>query len=113
MEEKFITLSEVFKDNDVAQKLLAYSPEEAICFLKEQYNLEFTADELNDVAAGIRDALSDSNDEFSDEQLEDVTGGGKGSGAYNVGYYIGKTVKIVGTAATIGKVAIALGLISW
>lgn len=113
MEERFITLSEIFKDSAMAQKLMACSPEEAACLLKEQYNLTFTVEELNDVAAGIRDALNDDSNELSDDQLEDITGGGKGSGAYNAGYYTGKVVKVVGVAASIGKLAIAVGVISW
>jgi len=114
METKYITLSELFKDNEVAQKLLACSPEEAVVFLKKEYGLEFTVTELTEVAQGIQDALKeDSSDELSSEYLDEVTGGGKGSGAYNAGYYIGKVVKVVGVAAAIGKLAIAVGLVSW
>lgn len=113
MEGKFLSLSELLKDGETAQKLLGCSPEEAVLILREQYHLEFTVDELKDVATGIQDALKDASDELSADQLESVAGGGKGSGAYNAGYYIGKTVKVIGVAATIGKVAIAVGLISW
>lgn len=113
MEKKYLSLSELLKDSETAQKLLTCSPDEAVITLKEQYHLDFTVDELKDVATGIQDALKDASEELSADQLESVSGGGEGSGAYNAGYYIGKTVKIIGVAATIGKVAIAVGLISW
>ena len=112
MEPRFEALSNLFKDAEVAQKLMSCTSEEAAAILKEQYNLEFTVEELNDVAAGIKAALTES-DELSSDQLDEVVGGAKGSGAYNAGYYIGKAVKVVGTAAAIGKVLIAIGVISW
>lgn len=113
MEPKYEALTKLFQDADVARQLLTISPEEAVCYLKDTYQLDFTVDELNDVAAGIKDALQDSSDELDHDQLELVTGGGKGSGAYKTGYYIGKAVKVVGTAAGIAGFAISAGLVSW
>lgn len=114
MEAKYLSLNELFKDSGTAQKLMNSSAEEAVIYLKEQHGLDFTVEELNEVAQGIQVALKEeAADELTSDQLEDVTGGGKGSGAYNAGYYIGKTVKIVGTAAAIGKFAVAVGIISW
>lgn len=113
MEEKYQVLDNLFKDDDVAKKLLSLTPEEAVTFLQEQYHLTFSVEELNDVASGMKAALSDNGDELTNDQLDEVAGGGKGSGAYNAGYYIGKTIKVVGTAAGIAKVAIAIGLITW
>ena len=112
METRFEALSNLFKDAEVAQKLMSCTSEEAVAVLKDQYQLEFTVEELNDVAAGIKAALAES-DELSSDQLDEVVGGGKGSGAYNAGYYIGKTVKVVGTAAGIAGFLIAAGVVSW
>ena len=113
MEAKYQSLSELFKDKETAQKLMSCTPEEAVTIMKEQYQLDFTVEELNEVARGIQAAFNgESSEELSSEQLDEVAGGGKGSGAYNAGYYIGKTVKVVGTVAAIGKLAIAVGLIS-
>lgn len=113
METKYEVLTRLFGEADSAKHLLALSAEEATKYLKDTYQLDFTVDELNDVATGIKDALQDNSDELNGEQLELVTGGGKGSGAYNAGYYIGKTVKVVGTAAGIGGFLIAAGILSW
>lgn len=105
METRYESLTNLFKDPAVAQRLLTYSPEEAVAVLQEEYHLEFTAEELVDVAEGIKTALNEASDELTDDQLEDVVGGGKGSTAYNAGYYIGKTVKVVGVVAGILVVA--------
>lgn len=113
MEPRFEALSKLFENSETAQKLLALSPDEAVTFLKENHNLEFTSDELNDVATGIKDALQDNSDELNSDQLDMVSGGGKDSTAYSAGYYIGKTVKVVGTVAGIAGFAIAAGLVSW
>jgi len=113
MEEKYVILGNIMKDPDQANKLLAMSADEAAVFLRETYGLEFTIDELNDVAAGIKKALSeDTSDELTEDALESVAGGKK-SGAYNAGYYIGKGIKIVGTGIGIVGGLVALGVISW
>lgn len=106
MEEKFEALSNLFKNAEVAQKLMSFSADEAASYLKERYNLEFTIDELNDVAAGANKAMEEAaSDELTEDQLEDVAGGGKGSTAYNVGYYVGKTVLLAAAVATIASVS--------
>ena len=115
MESKFEALSNLFKDVDVARKLMSLSAEDAASYLKEQYNLEFTIDELNDVAAGANKALEEADsDELTEDQLEDVAGGGKGSTAYKVGYYVGKGLQVAGTVAGIaGGVALAVAVFGW
>lgn len=106
MDMRFEVLNNLFKDSEVAQKLLGCTAEEAVVILKDQYDLEFTVEELNDVAAGIKAALAaESSDELTSEQLDEVVGGGK-SGAYYAGYYIGKTV-IAGCVIVGGIAAVA------
>lgn len=108
MDMRFENLNNLFKDAEVAQKLLACTAEEAVVILKEQYDLEFTVDELNEVAAGIKAALTaEASDELTSEQLEEVVGGGK-SGAYYAGYYIGKTV--IAGCVIVGGVAAVVSL---
>ena len=101
MEPRYESLTNLFKDAEVAQRLLAYSPEEAVVVLKEEFHLEFTVEELVDVAEGIKAALTGSSEELTEDQLEEVAGGKKGSTAYKVGNYIGKVVKAVGVVAGI------------
>ena len=94
MDSKFEALVNLCRNEEEAKKLFSRTAEDAASYLKEQYHLEFTVDELKDVAAGIRKASDEStSDELTEDQLEDVAGGGKG--AYNAGYYIGKVCKIV------------------
>lgn len=113
MDTRFESLITIFKDTEVAQRLLACSAEEAVTVLKEQYQLEFTVEELNDVAAGIQAALSnETSDELSDDKLEEVVGGAKG-GAYYTGYYIGKAIKVVGAGIGIAAGLVGLGIVSW
>ena len=113
MDQKYESLINIFKDAEVAQKLLACSAEEAVSILKEQYELEFTVEELNEVAAGIQAALADeSSEELTDDQLEEVVGGGK-SGAYYAGYYIGKAVGVAGVVLGVVGGLVAIGAVSW
>lgn len=113
MELKYEKLMELFKDEAVAQKLMACSAEEAGEILKSQYGLEFTTEELDEVAAGIRTGLTEeSGDELNADQLEQVVGGGK-SAAYYTGYYIGKGIKAVGAGIGIAAGLVALGVVSW
>lgn len=96
MDSKFEALVNLCRNEEEAKKLFSRTAEDAASYLKEQYHLEFTADELKDVAAGIRKAAEEStSDELTEDQLEDVAGGGKGSKAYNAGYYIGKFCNVV------------------
>ena len=114
MENKYEALRKLCQSPETASKLLSLSPDEAVNMLKTEYQLDFTVDELNDVASGINDALADDTaDELSTDQLDEVAGGGRGSAAYNAGYYIGKTVKVVKTAAGIVGFCVAIGVISW
>ena len=101
MDPKFESLANLFKDAAIAERLLGYSPEEAVVVLKEEFHLEFTVEELVDVAEGIKAALTGSSDELTEDQLEEVAGGKKGSTAYNVGYYIGKGVQAFGCVVAI------------
>ena len=110
MEQRYADLGKIFANADTAAKLMSLSAEEAKVFLKEQYNLDFTEEELLDVAKGMKKALSDDDSgELCESDLEEVAGGGKGSGAYNAGYYIGKTVKVAGTVIGIIGAAVAMG----
>ena len=93
MEPRFEALINLFKDAEVAQKLLSYTPEE--------------------VARGIKAALAEeTTDELTSEDLENVVGGAKG-GAYYTGYYIGKAVQVAGVALTIAGGLVAIGAVSW
>lgn len=114
MEPKFEALISLFKkDAEATQKLFACSAEEAVAILSQEYNLEFTVDELNEVAAGIKAGIAnETGDELNADQLEDVVGGAK-SGAYYAGYYIGKVVGVAGVALGIVGGAVALGIVSW
>lgn len=114
MEPKFEALVSLFKkDAEAAKKLMACSAEEAVAVLSQEYNLEFTVDELNEVAAGIKAGMAnESSDELSLDQLDNVAGGGK-SGAYYAGYYIGKAVGVAGVALGIVGGLVAIGVVSW
>ena len=110
MEPRYAALGNLFRNDETAAKLLSLSIEDAKAFLKDQYNLTFTEEELINVAEGMKKALSDDESgELCESDLEEVAGGGKGSGAYNAGYYIGKVVKAVGTGIKIVASAIANG----
>jgi len=113
MEARYDALVKVFNDPEEASKLFAMSPEDAQQYLKEKHGLEFSVDELNEVANGIRKGMSDDDtDELNEEALQLVAGGAKG-GAYYTGYYIGKGIKVVGAGVGIAAGLVALGLISW
>ena len=114
MDQRFEALKKLFENAEVAQKLLSCTAEEAATILKEQYQLEFSVEELDDVAQGIRAALTENeSNELSGEQLDEVVGGAKGSAAYNTGYSIGKVVQFGGTALGIVGGLVALGVVSW
>lgn len=110
MEPRFEALVNLFKDEEIAKKLMSLSPEEAVEYLREQHHLEFSVEELKDVGEGMKKAFEDdSDDELSETALEFVAGGG--STPYNVGYYIGKGVKVVGSVA--GIVAAGISIFGW
>jgi len=109
MDPKYDALANIFQDEEAIQKLVSLSPEDAVIALKTQYGLDFSVDELNDIASGMKRAMEDDSDgELSEASLEDVAGGAN-STAYNVGYYIGKGVKIFGTGVAIAGGIIAMG----
>ena len=113
MENKFEVLQKLFQDAESAKKLLSSSPEEVAAMLKEQHGLDFTIEELEEVARGIVAGLKEeSDDELSSEDLENVVGGAK-SGAYYAGYYIGKVVQVAGVALGIAGTLVAIGAVSW
>ena len=77
MDSRFEALVNLFNNADVAKKLMPLTAEEAASYLKEQYHLEFTIDELNNVAAGAKKAMEEpTSEELTEEQLEDAAGGG-------------------------------------
>jgi len=109
MDPKFEALVNLIKDEEAGQKLMSLSAEEAVSVLKTQYDLDFSVEELNDIASGMKCAMEeDSNGELSEANLESVAGGAN-STAYNVGYYVGKGVKIFGTGVAIAGGIIAMG----
>lgn len=94
MEQRVVKLTELFKDEQISKKLVSLSAEEASRYLKEEFNLDFSVDELNDIAAGMKQAMEkDSSDELTEESLEAVAGGLLP--AYTVGYYVGRAMRHV------------------
>lgn len=114
MEQKYEALIALFKEDlEAVRTLLSCSAEEAVEILNDKYHLEFTVDELNDVAEGVNAGLVDaSGDELSEILLSQVVGGGK-SGAYYAGYYIGKAVGVAGVGLGIVGGLVAFGIVSW
>lgn len=107
MEQKYEKLEQLMQDQDIAKRLMSASVQDAQKILKEEYQLDFTEEELNDVAAGIRAAVAeDASDELTPEDLEAVSGGAKNSKAYKHGYYIGKAAR---AAVIIIPIALAMG----
>ena len=100
MESRYESLVELFKNEEEAKKLLVMTAGEAAAYLQDTHNLVFSADELREVGEGMKKALDeDTGDELSENALELVAGGK--SGAYNAGYYIGKTLKFIATGLKI------------
>jgi len=109
METRFEALGNLLKDEKEGAILVSLSAEEAVAYLKEKHNLVFSLEELNDVAAGMKKALEEtSENEISESDLEMVAGGRK-SVPYTVGYYLGKTVKVISTGIKIVGGIIANG----
>ena len=65
----------VEKTGDV-NEMLAKTPEEATEILTKA-GYEFTLDEITEFGEGIKEAAGMNIDEFSDEDLEKVSGGGR------------------------------------
>ena len=76
MEEKYLILGKILDDEIEGRKLLSLSSADAVDYLKENYKVDFTAEELMDVAKGMKNAISEEvGDELSDDSLELVAGG--------------------------------------
>lgn len=96
MEEKYVKLAALLNNEDDARRLLTMTPEEASRVLKEEYNLDFSVDQLNDIMRGIHDSLVEmEGGELSENDLEQVAGGGKGSEDYEFGRSVGRATPIV------------------
>lgn len=103
MEERFLKLQELLSNEETAKKLLALSAEEASCVLTSEYGIDFSVEELNDIVRGILDAAKEKeNGELSVTDLENVSGGGKGSNSYNFGKSVGGAVPVVFAMVCIG-----------
>lgn len=71
---KFEELNKLFGEKETAEKLLSMNIEDAQMFLAGK-NLEFSIDELQMIAMGIKAGLESSTDELSVEELDSVAGG--------------------------------------
>ncbi len=107
MEERFVKLQELLSAEETAKKLLTLSAEEASKVLSTEYGIEFSVEELNDIMRGIRDSIKEQeNGELAEEDLELVSGGGKGSSSYNFGKSVGKAAPV---AVALISVAVIVG----
>jgi len=103
MEEKYLKLQEILKDETNCRRLFVLSAEEASEILKKEFDLDFSVAELTDFMNGIKAALSDrQNGELEETDLEMVSGG-RDSSAYGRGYSFGRFVP----AAVVVGLAIA------
>lgn len=103
MEERFIKLQELLTNEETAKKLLALSAEEASTALAAEYGITFTVEELNDIVRGIQDSVKEAqNVELSENDLDQVSGGGKGSESYNFGKSVGGAAPVVFAMICIG-----------
>lgn len=102
MEKRFEKLQELLTNEETAKKLLVLTAEEASSVLAAEYGVDFTADELNDIMQGMKDAAKELADgELSVEDLDLVAGGGKGSEAYQFGRSAGRAAPIVVALVTV------------
>lgn len=103
MEKRFEKLNELLSNEETAKKLLGLTAEEASAVLTNDYNIDFTAEELNDVMLGILDSIKESSDcELTADDLDKVAGGGKGSEAYEFGKSAGKAAPVVVALVCVG-----------
>ena len=103
MEERFIKLKELLSNEETAKKLLTLSAEDAAGVLAEEYGVNFTVEELNDIVLGIQDSIKEKNSsELSETDLDMVSGGGKGSESYNFGKSVGAATPVVFAMICIG-----------
>lgn len=92
METKYVKLQELLSDEETCKRLFALSAEECSVTLKNEYGLDFSVDELNEIMRGIQAALKDrQNGELNESDLEMVAGG-RDSSAYGFGYSCGRFV---------------------
>ena len=94
MEKRYEELVALFENSDTAAKLAGLSASEGVVYLKQNFNLDFTEDELRDFGNGIRAAAENNSEELDLDELDQVAGGGKSVG-YQIGYYVGKIAKAV------------------
>ena len=95
MEKRFEKLHELLTNEETARKLLVLSAEEASNVLMNEYGVNFTVEELNDIMMGIKDSIKETGEELSAEDLEKVSGGGKGSEEYEFGRSVGRAAPII------------------
>ncbi len=92
MEERYLKLQEILKDEATCRRLFVMDAKEAADVLKKEYDVEFTAEELADFMNGVKAAMNERGDgELGETDLEMVSGG-RNQGAYNSGYSFGKMV---------------------
>lgn len=87
--------NEVFRNEELAKKVVALSPEEAQKILSEN-GFDFTLDEILEAGKEINELLAKyKNGEISEEDLAEVSGGGHG-GYFLVGIVAGVVIASCG-----------------
>ncbi len=96
MEQKYVKLQELLGNEEIAKRLIEMSPEDVSKVLAEEYDLEFTPEQLIDIANGIKDEIRGESDELSDSDLAQVSGGRKrNEDDYQFGRSVGKGTPVV------------------
>ena len=95
---KLDKLVELLQDEETAKELFNMSIEEAQAELAKK-GLDFTTEELEAFAKGVKDAEVDGSDELNEDQLANVAGGSYKSDCYNAGKRAGKVLRQVFTIA--------------
>jgi len=103
MEEKYLKLQEILKDEANCKRLFPLSADEAALTLKKDYNLDFSVDELTEFMNGVKAALKERQDGELEESDLEMVSGGKGNSSYDYGYSFGRFVP----AAVVVGLAIA------
>lgn len=105
MEDKYLKLQELLKDESNCKRLFVLNAEEVSDVLQKEYNLDFSTEELTDFMNGLKAALNDrQNGELAAEDLEMVSGGKRDSSAYGQGYSAGRFLP----AAAVVGIAVAV-----
>ena len=92
MEEKYLKLEELLKDEATCKRLFVMNAEEVSAVLLKEYGLDFSVGELTDFMNGVKAALHDrENGELGEADLEMVAGG-RDSSSYGRGYSFGRFV---------------------